>query len=78
MDMHSSQKSAHQYHDFEMGNGNGFAEDEAFYDAKKTNSDDRRDMLRMNKPQEMRVRKAPTRRREISTDVSVHRETSKP
>lgn len=55
MDMHSSQKSAHQIHDFEMGNGTGFPEDAAFYDGKKTNADDRRDMMRMNKPQEMRV-----------------------
>lgn len=54
--MHSSQKSAHRYHDFEMGGGNGFPEDEAFYDKKKTNADDRKDMLRMGKPQEMRVR----------------------
>lgn len=57
MDMHSSQKSAHHYNDFEMGNGNGFTEDETFYDKKKTNSDDRRDMARMGKPQEMRVKK---------------------
>lgn len=55
MDLHSSQKSAHQIHDFEMGHGNGFPEDQDFYDKKKTNADDRRDMMRMNKPQEMRV-----------------------
>lgn len=55
MDLSGSQKSAHHYHNFEMGNGNGFPEDEAFYNKKKTNADDRRDMLRMNKPQEMRV-----------------------
>lgn len=55
MDMHSSQKSAHQYHDFEMGPGNGFPEDDELYRKKKTGADDRRDMMRMNKPQEMRV-----------------------
>lgn len=55
MDMHSTQKSAHQYSDFEMGQGNGFPEDDTFYNKKKTNADDRRDMMRMNKPQEMRV-----------------------
>lgn len=75
MDMHSTQKSVHQYHDFEMG-GNGFPEDDAFYNKKKTNADDRRDMARMGKPQEMRVRRSqePCWRK---TNVDC-RETSKP
>ena len=52
MEMNAPEKSAHQYGNYEMSSG----EDESFYDKKKTNADDRRDMLRMNKPQEMRVR----------------------
>ena len=66
MDMHSSAKSAHQIHDFEVGGGNGFPEDQAFFDEKKTNADDRRDMMRMNKPQELRVWPA------LSEDFRVH------
>ena len=56
MAMHSSQKSAHQYSNFHIGDENGFVDDEAFYDKKKTGPDDRRDMHRLGKPQEMRVR----------------------
>lgn len=60
MDMHSSQKSAHRIQDYEMDT---MGDEEHFYDSKKTNADDRRDMLRMGKPQEMRVR---------STDSSIN------
>lgn len=77
MDMDSSQKSAHQIHDFETGHGNGFPEDQAFYDRKKTNADDRRDMMRMNKPQEMRVRPASSIDCKSHSEQVLRSETSK-
>lgn len=78
MDMHSSQKSAHAYQDFEIGHGNGFPEDAAFYAGKKTNADDRRDMMRMNKPQEMRVWHTAKLNPGAHADEVFRRETSKP
>lgn len=54
----SAQKSAHEENKFHLDDGHGFVDDEAFYGSKKTGAEDRKQMHRMGKPQELSVRNA--------------------